>query len=172
MLITRYPRAMRMLHWVVAPLVSAVLVLGLLLESLPEDVRGQGYSLHKSLGVTILLLMVVRVLVRWRATLPQPTPGLRRWERVLAQGVHYAFYVLLFAMPISGIIMSQAGGHPVALFGLELPVVVPQDKMLGRLAYESHELIGYTLIGLFALHLGGILKHLLIDRTNIIKRMW
>ena len=168
----RYPHAMRLMHWIVAPLVIAVLGLGLVMEDLPQDLRRQGYSLHKSLGVTILLLVLVRMLVRWRSTLPSPIPGLGKGEALLAKAVHYGFYVLLLAMPISGIVMSQAGGHPVALFGLGLPVLVPQDKALGKLAYEAHELIGNGLIALLALHLVGILKHAVLDKTNILKRMW
>lgn len=172
MLTTRYPRAMRVLHWTIAGLVIATLILGLVMESLPQDVRRQGYSLHKSLGVTILLLMLARIITRWRATLPAPTPDLQRPERALAQTVHYAFYVLLLALPVSGIVMSQAGGHPVALFGLDLPVFVQQNKALGRTAYELHELIAYGVMALLALHLGGVLKHVIVDKTNILKRMW
>jgi cytochrome b561 len=171
MLTVRYPRAMRILHWLVAPLVISLLALGLVMEDLPGTVRGQAYSLHKSFGIVVLLLMLARILVRWREALPAPVAGVRSWERGLAKAVHLAFYPLLLAMPLSGFVMSQAGGHPVALFGLSLPVLVPQDKALGRTAYELHELIGYSLIVLILLHVGGALKHLLIEKISIFKRM-
>lgn len=167
----RYPGALRVLHWVMAPLVIGMLALGLVMEDLPQDIRAQGYSLHKSFGVALLLLILMRLGVRWRSVLPVPVAGLQRWERLLARAVHHAFYVLLLAMPVSGIVMSQAGGHPVAFFGLNLPVFVSQDKALRRFSYESHELIGNALISLLVLHIAGVLKHALVDRTNLLKRM-
>lgn len=167
----RYPASMRWLHWCVGALVIFMLVLGLVMETLPPDMRRQAFSLHKSLGVTVFLLVLVRLLNRWRSTLPPLPDAISKFDALAARTVHHLFYLLLLLMPVSGAVMSQAKGYPVAVFGFHLPVFIDENKNIGRIAYEAHELIGYILIGIIALHIGGTAKHLLVDRINILRRM-
>ena len=78
----------------------------------------------------------------------------------------------MFAMPISGYLMSSYGGHPVKLFGLDIPAIVDKDPRLGSVFHNIHGIGGKVFIGLIVLHILGTLKHLLVEKVNLINRIW
>ncbi|TVR81287.1 MAG: cytochrome b [Rhodospirillales bacterium] len=161
------------LHWLLAILIIAMVGLGLYMVELPLGVRMlELYALHKSIGVTILLLMAVRL--AWRLTNPTPTPAgpMKAYERRLATAVHTLFYVVLFALPITGWLMSSAANFSVSVFGLfTLPDLVAPDKALEERFKAAHRWLGWVLIGLFVLHVAGALKHHVMDRDDTLRRM-
>ncbi len=132
----RYTRAAQALHWLSALLMLAILPIAWHMTMLARDnpQRETWYTVHKSIGLTILALSVARVI--WRGSHPPPAlPGtmMVRLERWTAQASHWALYIVLFAMPISGYMLSAGGGHPVSYFGLfELPALLPANPDLAR----------------------------------------
>ncbi len=131
---------------------------------------------HKAVGITILLLTIVRV--GWRLTHrpPPPLAGLARWELALSRFVHVALYVLMLGVPLGGWATHSAfsGGAPVSLFGLVdwpgLPFA--EDRGLGETFGGMHELFAFAMLGLLVLHIAGALKHRLMDRNaDTLKRM-
>lgn len=166
---TRYSGGAILLHWLIAALLLANVVIAFTME----DARGL-MPLHKSLGITVLLLTLVRI--GWRLThaLPSLPAALASWERIAARITHAAFYLLLLVMPLLGWASASSGKWGTgALFGViswfDLPIGKSHD--LHEALGEAHELAAYLTLALIVLHVAGALKHQLIDRNNMLARM-
>src|SRR5271170_2477 len=134
----RYNGAAQALHWLTALLMFAVLPLGWVMVTVTRDnpTREALFTLHKSIGMTILALTIVRLV--WRGANPVPAfpARLSRWETVPAKLSHWLLYLILLVMPISGCVLSAASGHPVTFFGFfEFPSL-PQNKLLAQLGVD------------------------------------
>jgi cytochrome b561 len=129
------------------------------------------YGLHKSFGIIILALVIGRII--WKAINPKPMEmdTHEKWEKTLAKLAHGFLYLSMIGMPLTGWLMSSAGGHPVKLFGLELPALMEKNPDIGKLMNQTHEILSYMLIAAILLHAVGAFKHHFIDRDNTLKRM-
>ncbi len=169
----RYSGMAISLHWLIAFLILAAFPLGLYMSDLAlSPLKLKLISYHKWLGVTVFLLAAARL--AWRAThTPPPLPAsMSAWQRYAAHGLHHLLYVLLFAIPLSGWLMSSAKGFQTVYFGvLPLPDLIGKDKALGDLLKEVHGLLNYGMLGLVIAHAGAALKHQFIDRDGILARM-
>lgn len=170
----KYPLKMRVMHWIMALLILTLLCVGLWMTGLASDDprRAQIYPMHKSFGICALLLVIFRLAVRVRAEVPPLPKEINAFDGKLAAFTYFLLYVAMFAMPLSGYLMSELSGYHVAFFSLPLPTVIPVDKELGKLFHSVHEYGGYTLIGLIALHLAGNTKHMIFEKVNLLKRIW
>jgi len=181
--VQRYTRTAMVLHWVVAVLIVGNVVLGLAADSLPEDWIRSAVDTHKSIGITVLGLAVLRLLWRF-AHRPPPMPdSYARSERLGAHAAHVALYVLIFALPISGWMHDSAwnGGatHPVFLYGVipwfRIPALANLDPTtkdhLHAVLFTYHVWFGYALYGLLGLHVLGALKHQFWDREAELQRI-
>jgi len=171
--ILRYSATAQALHWLTALLMFAVLPLGWVMTSLAQQNpnRDALFTLHKSIGVTILLVTIVRI--AWRAANPPPAlpASLPRWEAMLAKLSHWLLYTILLVMPVSGYILSSAGGHPVSFFRLfELPAL-PHNKGLANLGEEVHLLVQWAVYALIALHLVATAWHVVLRRDGVLERI-
>ena len=170
---TRYTTIAIALHWLVALLIFCNFPLGVYMHELAlSPFKLKLLSYHKWVGVTIFLLVVLRLV--WRAThVPQPLAAtIPRWQQLVAHGVHFLLYVLLFAIPVSGWLMSSAKGVPVVYLGLvQLPDLVGKDKELGELLEEVHEVLNFGMLALVGMHIAAALKHHFINRDDTLRRM-
>lgn len=159
-------------HWLIALLIFAGFALGLYMHDLPlSPQKLRYYSYHKWLGVTVFALVLVRVFLRWRYPPPPVLPA-PRWQQRAARGVHQAFYFLMFAIPLSGWLMSSAKGFSTVWFGvLPLPDLLEKDEALGDLLRFFHETLNWLLALLVCLHAGAALKHHWHDRDATLARM-
>jgi cytochrome b561 len=170
----KYPAAIRILHWLMALMIIGLLTAGLVMTDMQRDDpnRSLVYGLHKSFGLTVLMLAILRFALKVKLGAP-PLPGvIPARERLLASLGHWALYGFMFAMPVSGYLMSASMGLPVKWFGAALPKLVSVDRVRGRLAGDFHAWAAYALIGLLALHVGAVLLHYFKERVNLLKRMW
>jgi cytochrome b561 len=170
----RYGHIAQLLHWVVVALIITQFVLASMVEDLPRlsAERLETTALHKSVGLTVLLLAAVRLV--WRALSPPPLlpSTMKRWERSLAQITHWGLYGIMFALPLSGWLWSSASNYPVSWFGLvQLPDLVQPAERLKDIFHEGHEILGTLLLSLAVLHALAALKHHFIDRDSILRRM-
>lgn len=165
----RYRPSMRALHWVVAVCIIGALLLGFYMNLLPRELRGDGWWLHKSLGLTALLLWPLRLGLRQMSPLPALHGA--KMERLLAHAVHRLMYVAMLLMPLSGYVMLAAKGKVPVWFGIDLPIVMAPNPALAKLAHHWHEPLAYAVLVLLALHVAGLLKHWLIDKRNPLKPM-
>jgi cytochrome b561 len=161
------------LHWIIVALVIVQFTLALLADDLPPGVRKLALlARHKSFGLTILALVVLRL--AWRAANPRPElPGtLKPYERVLARGTHGLFYVLLITMPLTGWMMSSARGFPVSWFGFfQLPDLVPRNRALYEALLTTHETLAWVLVAVVSLHVLAALKHHFMLKDDVLRRM-
>jgi cytochrome b561 len=169
----RWGSVAKALHWIVALLVIGMLVGGLTMVEMPTSPdKFKTYALHKSIGVSVLVLMLVRI--AWRGVDPRPrdVAGMAPVVAVAARAVHRLFYLALVAMPISGLIYNSASNFPLQWFKLfQLPALVAPDPALKAVAHDVHEALAFTIIALLALHIAGALKHHFIDRDDTLRRM-
>ena len=131
------------------------------------------YTLHKSLGLTVLALVLVRIAWRLYAGAPPPVEGTPRWQARLASLTHGAIYVLILAMPLSGWLYDSASGlRPFRWFGLaEVPTLSPPHEALADAMHETHELLFWVLIALVIGHAGAALYHHFVRRDATLARM-
>ena len=181
--VNRYTRTAMLLHWLVALLIVANVTLAWTVDWFPEDMVRPVIDTHKSIGITVLGLALLRVL--WRLShRPPPLPrSYPRLERTGAHAAHLLLYALILGLPISGWIhdsaFKDAAAHPLLLFGLvPWPRIAPimaldpaTKERVHAVWFQIHSWLGYALYALVALHVLGALKHQLIDRKPELERM-
>lgn len=171
---TRWGSLGQLFHWVIVALVITQFVLGTLSASLPgaSFAKLKWLTPHKSIGITILGLAVLRLV--WR--LMNPTPllpnTLKPYERVLAHITHFALYALLFVMPLTGWVMSSARSFPVSWFGIvQLPDLVAANRPLYDTLHTTHAVLAWTLFAVAVLHVAAAMKHHFVLKDDVLKRM-
>ena len=168
----RYGIVAQLLHWSVVVLLIAQFILAEAAEELPLGVEKLAMlARHKSVGITILGLAFLRI--AWRlADRPPPLPPMPAWQRLAAAATHWGMYGILFAMPLSGWMMSSAANYPVSWFGLvQMPDLVVPSESLQEILHEVHEVLAGALLFLVGLHVLAALKHQFVDRDGLITRM-
>ena len=170
---TRYTPTAVALHWIVALLIIGNLAFGLYVAGLPiSPAKLRTVSWHKWVGVTILLIVAVRLAWRLRHPAPALPPTMAPWEQRVANGTHILLYVLFFAAPITGWLFSSAAGFPVVYLGvLPLPDLVSKNRELADVLRATHKWINYTMAALIVLHIAAAWKHHLVDRDDVLTRM-
>jgi cytochrome b561 len=169
----RYGGVAIALHWSIALLIIANWPLGYFSEGL-EKLTGQSpVALHKSVGLTVLALSLLRLL--WRLGHPPPAypAPMAPWRAAVARFTHISFYVLIIALPLSGWLRTSAGKYPLTWFGLvDIPkFAVAPGSSEAKLAAQSHELLGWAMLLLVALHVAAALHHHFRLRDAMLLRM-
>jgi len=167
----RYTHTAMALHWLMALLIPAMLTLGHYMHDLKlSPLKLQLYSYHKWLGVSLLLLALLRII--WRLTHQPPALYLPRWQQLASSAVHDLLYLLLIAIPVSGWLMSSAKGVQTVWFGiLPLPDLLEKNEALGHLLGKVHGSLSSVLLILIIMHIAAALKHQFIDRDQLLSRM-
>ena len=169
----RWGAAAQFLHWLIVVLIITQVILALTASSMPLGMAKLAtLARHKSVGITILMLAIVRL--AWRLMNPAPDlpPTLKPCERFLAHFTHVVLYFLIFAMPLSGWIMSSARGFPVSWFNrFQLPDLVAKSRPLYEAMQETHETLAWTLAAVATLHLLAALKHHFVLKDTVLRRM-
>jgi cytochrome b561 len=191
---SRYTKTAIILHWLIALGIFAMFALGWYMSDLPKKAPDQAsfdlfdfsiytlqlaepisprafyFNLHKSIGITLLALILIRIL--WRVT-HKPPPLLASYkamERKLATGAHHTLYLLMLAVPISGVVMGVYSKYGVKWFGIDFLGGL-DNKGIRETFAEIHEVVGIILLVIIVLHVIGALKHKLIDKDNTMQRM-
>lgn len=168
----RYTPLAQLLHWLVFLLFVTQYSLATTI-----DVVGRGsfedflYATHKSIGLTLLLLVFVRIW--WRRNHPPPPDNLPypQWQKRAATATHHLLYVAMVVMPVSGYVFVMAGGYGATLFGLPVPDLIGKWEALGDLAEEVHAITGWIIGALLCMHIGAALYHQVMLKDNLISRM-
>lgn len=172
----RYGALAMLLHWGMALLVIALAALGLYMVALPDA----GYDrvkitlivVHKALGLCALGLVVLRLAWRLLGVLPRGVAGVPAWQQVAAHVMHLLLYTLMLAVPLTGWIMSSAGGYPLSFFGwFAVPDIAAENQGLFPFFIELHAWLAWTLVGLVALHVLAALRHHFVLRDTSLRRM-
>lgn len=164
---------MRSLHWVMALLIISLWCVGIVMEDLPKGpLRGEVFGLHKAFGVVVLGLALVRLGWRVTHTVPPLPANMSALEKAAATWAHRLLYVLMLAMPVSGILMSQTHGRSVSLFGqLTLPTLLGEDEFLSEIFEALHGGLAMALAALVVIHVAAALQHHFIRKDDVLMRM-
>ena len=192
--VTRYTKTAVILHWLIAIAIFGMFALGWYMTDLPKEGPKQMaydlfdwgiytwqlseeasprtfyFNLHKSIGITLFGLIIIRIL--WRITHKPPAllATYKAWERKLATGTHHFLYLLMIAMPLSGLITALSSKYGVKWFGV--PFIKGLDNAGLRDVFEkAHEIIALIILVTVVLHIAGALKHRFIDKDATLKRM-
>ena len=184
--LTRYSMVAIILHWVIAALLLFNLWLGLTMVGQHGLAKFNNFQLHKSIGVTILLLSVIRL--GWRLANPPPpeAPGMAHWEKTASSAVHWAFYIVMIGMPLTGWLSVSASpsGLPTLLYHVDgfagipwphLPIApdlpLEKKKAVESAADAVHVYLSFSAYVLITLHILGALKHQFFDPNPVLPRM-
>lgn len=171
----RYTATAITLHWLIAALLLGQFAFGLALDGIPRGTpeRGLYVNLHKSSGILIGLLILLRV--GWRLThKPPPLPAtMPPWQRHAARWSHAILYLCMVALPLSGYLASNFSKYGIKFFNVvHLPPWGPDDRSLYLLFNQTHHLAALMLAAFVVLHVLAVLKHMLIDHDGLLLRMW
>ncbi|HEV8017673.1 MAG TPA: cytochrome b [Steroidobacteraceae bacterium] len=169
----RWGAVAQLLHWLIVLFIITQFTLATMFDDLPAGARKLTLlARHKSVGITILMLALVRLGWRWANPIPALPDTLKPYERRLAKFTHGLLYVLLFAVPLAGWTMSSARGFPVSWFGLfTLPDLVPKNKGLYEVLVDTHAYLAWTLGVVAIIHLLAALKHHFVLKDDVFRRM-
>ncbi len=169
----RYPATSKLLHWLVAGCVLMTAPVAIAMTRIDKGPTQDAlYNFHKSLGVLILILMVLRLVNRLAAGALAAEPGIEPWQKTVSSIVHTSLYVLLLAMPVVGYFANSAYGASTPFFGLfEIPAIVGQNEGLATQLFTLHRWVGWIVILLVLTHVSAALYHHFIRRDAVLKRM-
>lgn len=169
----KYGAVAKCFHWGMALIIFGLLVAGIIMTDLPNGPdKFKIYGLHKSFGITVLVLVLLRVFWKMQGKHPKLPDTLSRIEKKLAFLGHAFLYFLMFSLPVTGWIMSSAAGFTVSVFGLfTLPNLVDADKGTKGDFMEIHENMAWLLIGMIIVHVAAALMHHFHHKNTILKRM-
>jgi cytochrome b561 len=168
-----FGRVTRALHWLMAAGILGTFALGAYIARMEVGLSNLWlFGLHKTIGICLLALVVLRLV--WRALNPPPgpLPGPAAWEMALARATHWALYVLMFAVPLSGWAYASSTGLDVLVFNrVNLPAIAPVSETWEASLKLLHRGLTWTLLALVGLHVAGALKRSLIARDGTLTRM-
>ena len=164
----------QLLHWLIVLLILMLAIVGLTMGELPKTPKYFWvYTMHKSIGITVLTLVLVRIGWRLYAGAPKPVPGTPKWQERIAALTHWLLYALLLAMPLSGWLYDSASGlRPFRWFGLwEMPKLVAPNESIRDLSHDAHESLFWVLVVLVVLHAAAAFHHHIFRNDATLTRM-
>lgn len=175
--VQKYPLLWRILHWVMALMIAALIPIGIWMAERAEanifdTLTNTLYAWHKAIGFSVLLLMVLRVAVKVRLKSPDYPDSISPQLKAMAKGLHHLMYVLLILTPLFGWAGVTAFPALITLGGYDLPAMpgVPQDSALATTLFEIHGALAFTLIVLVIGHIGAAIRHML-RKDGLVRRM-
>ncbi len=172
---TTYDPLLRWIHWATALLFIAAMLIGLYcgLQPAGTSPRRELLEIHKSLGITLFLLALLRVIVRARTMAPPAPATFSAIVRALSQLNHWALYALLLIMPITGYMFSSAGGYSLRYFGtFSWPRLFAGDKAIAHAGEITHDTLAYVVYLVVGLHIAATLWHEFVKKDETLARMW
>jgi cytochrome b561 len=168
-----YPATSKWLHWLVAACVLTTAPVAIAMTRVGEGpIQDSLFVVHKSLGVLILILVILRLINRLMVGAPAAEPGIERWQRAASSATHGLLYLLLVAMPIGGYVANSLYGAPTPFFGLfELPPIVAENQPLSEKLFVLHRWAGFLMIVIVLMHIGAALFHHVVRGDNVLRRM-
>lgn len=168
----RFTPLQRLLHWVMAICILAMLFIGVGMVSTVMPEYLSLISVHKSLGIAILVLALIRLAVRLRTGTPPLPASLPEPMKLAAYLSQYALYALMIGLPLIGWAMLSTADYPVVLYGgIRLPAILPQSDSLHTLLWDAHFYLAFAFFALVLLHLAAALFHALVRRDGVFETM-
>jgi cytochrome b561 len=168
----RFTPLQRLLHWLMAICILAMLFIGVGMVSTIMPKYLTLVSIHKPLGMTILVLALIRLVVRLRFGAPPLPPDLPEPMKLAAHASHYALYILMIGLPLIGWAMLSSASYPIVLWGgVRLPAILPPSGSLHALLWNAHFYLAFAFFALILMHLAAALFHALVRRDGVFQTM-
>ena len=169
---SRWGSVAQTLHWLMALAILGNGIVGLVMDEMPRGMsKLNTFAIHKSIGLTVLALLVLRASWRLFDRKPDDEP-MPRWQRLAAHATHGVLYLLMLAIPLSGWIYNSAHGYALQWFKLfNLPALSEKNDALSDFAGDTHEILFWVLVVVLVAHVGGALVHHWFERDNTLLRM-
>lgn len=169
----RWGAVSQTLHWLILVMIAGLAIVGLTMTDMsngPSKIKI--YALHKSFGLTLLVLVTLRLAWRVYAGAPKPVAGTPHWQERIASLTHWALYALMFALPLSGWLFNSTAGYPLQYFGLfNLPKLAARNEELAQLSRNLHEYGFWLLLALVLAHAAAAFYHHLFQNDDTLTRM-
>jgi cytochrome b561 len=169
-----YSPAQKAMHWLIALLIAVTVPIGIAIANLlePGPITDTLYEVHKSIGVTVFSLALLRIVLRWRRGAPPLVPGLPAWQRAAAYSSHYALYILIVLVPLTGWAATSVCCAPVNWFWT-IPVTLPLSGGMeaAEPIFQVHRALALTLTGIVLIHASAALHHHFVRRDGTLVRM-
>lgn len=167
----RYGALAQLFHWVIALGFVVQFGLAYYMEDLPNTpFKIDMYNLHKSIGLTLLALAVLRLLWRWANPVPPLPPGRPRWEALASRASHVGLYGLIFLQPVTGLVQALYARFPSLIWGIKLPKPEANEAISGAFG-AAHFYLQWVVIGLVAIHIAAALRHHIVLKDDVLRRM-
>ena len=169
----RYSLTHRVLHWTMAVAILIAIPGGIVMGSLPPGgLQNNVYDLHKSLGVLVLVLAIVRIVVKRRNGVPAPASGLPAWQVMASTSVHHALYALMVVVPALGFVANSFYGAPIPFFWLfTIPTFTPHNEDIAGAIFSVHTALAILFSLLIAVHIAAALYHRYALKDAVFARM-
>ena len=170
----KYTNISILLHWLMALLILILFCLGWYMEDLPKgsDERSYFFALHKSIGLTVFLILLVRVVWALTHRAPPMPLSLTKWQRIVATTTHHSLYLLMFLQPLTGYLSSSFSGYKTKFWNIiTLPQWAEKNKEMNELLTEVHEISSILLATCIVLHILGAFSYLFLRHENVLSRM-
>lgn len=155
----KYHGFIRTLHWIMFVLFAIVFVLGFVMVEFKDSEPWAMYDFHKSTGVLLFGLVIIRLLARWMTDVPPKPAEMSATNHRISTSVIHLMYLLMIILPITGYALSNVAGYQVNFYGLDLPQIFPKNEGWEGITHELHEYGAYVFLGFIGLHLLGVIKH-------------
>jgi cytochrome b561 len=171
----RYDAIAIALHWLIGICLLGQITLGMWMISLPKTppgLRAGWFNVHKSIGITLGVLILFRVL--WRLMHRPPSLGddIPQWERWVAKANHLILYLCMIIMPVSGVLGSLFSKYPIQYFGYKLPKFLQPNDMYKEILSQIHWFTVVIFIALISLHVFAVIRHIYFQKNILLRRMW
>jgi cytochrome b561 len=172
----KYNYLMCLNHWLMAIMIFGMIAVGWFMVGLDpakEPYKWTLYAYHEAFGLLVLGLIIFRAVVRSKSKVP-PYPeniGFSSYYKKIAKSTHLIFYPLIALIPILGILMNLYGGYDINFFITKLPKLANVNQQLSEFFQNYHRIFAYVLLALIGLHIAATLKHLLVNKVNLMKRI-
>lgn len=170
---TEYGAVTKFLHWaVVLFFINQFVSAAIMLWTNTGSIRMELFGWHKAVGTLILMVVFIRLIWRKNTVLPEWAPGMMEWEKSSVHFIERWLYVLMFTMPLSGLLMSLSGGREVGFFSLfTIPGLPQPNPILASLGWFLHRVISYAIIGMVSLHVAFVVRRSIFERDGYLRRM-
>ncbi len=167
----KYSVLMRSFHWVSAILIITVLAIGVYMANFNSTYKYDLYDLHKSFGMIILFITLLRIITRLLSKIPTLPSGFNHIEIKLSKAVYFLMYLLTITMAVSGYLMSDLKGYSVKIFNFKVFSIFSINAEMANIFHSMHMYSAYILIGVISLHILATIKHIVVEKINLLPRI-
>lgn len=169
----KYNLSIRIMHFLIAVLVICAIAIGLCMVGMDDnDYKWILYGRHKTIGIIIFMLAIITVVIKKINKIPQFPENASKLDRKISVSIYHSLYLLIVLLPITGFLGAILSGYQVHFFDIALPMIVPEDKIIGKLLETIHYYLGNIIIAITLLHAIYIVKLLIVNKINLLRRIF